>query len=95
MRINDELLTHLEDLSFFTLNPKEKTQVQDDLGPLIALMSELSQARTDDNTECVSPLDGVNIFRDDEVSPSYPREVIMQNAPHKNEEMIIAPKTVD
>ena len=41
------------------------------------------------------PFDNVNDFRDDEVRPSFDRALILQNAPFRNDEMIIAPKTVE
>jgi Asp-tRNA(Asn)/Glu-tRNA(Gln) amidotransferase C subunit len=37
----------------------------------------------------------VNDFRDDIALPSYDRALILENAPVKNDETFIAPKTVE
>jgi aspartyl-tRNA(Asn)/glutamyl-tRNA(Gln) amidotransferase subunit C len=58
-------------------------------------MAKLKDINTDGVAECVSPLDNFNIFRDDESRPSFDRELILQNAPRRNDEFFIAPKTVD
>jgi aspartyl/glutamyl-tRNA(Asn/Gln) amidotransferase C subunit len=42
-----------------------------------------------------SPLDDTNVFRDDEARPSFDRELILKNAPVRNDEFFIAPKTVE
>ena len=38
---------------------------------------------------------GVNALREDEVRPSFNRELILRNAPHRNKEMFMMPKTVE
>jgi aspartyl/glutamyl-tRNA(Asn/Gln) amidotransferase C subunit len=41
------------------------------------------------------PFDDVNNFRPDETKASFERELILKNAPQKNEEMFVVPKTVE
>ena len=36
-----------------------------------------------------------NVMREDETSPSYEREDILKNAPCRNEEYFVVPKTVE
>jgi aspartyl-tRNA(Asn)/glutamyl-tRNA(Gln) amidotransferase subunit C len=99
MQINTELIspcmiTYLEDLSCLTLSDDEKERLTADLQNILNGISKLSELDTGGKTEC-SPHIHVNVFRDDEVRPSLDRELVLKNAPQKNSEMFMAPKTVE
>jgi aspartyl-tRNA(Asn)/glutamyl-tRNA(Gln) amidotransferase subunit C len=95
MQIDDKLLAYLEDLSCLTLSENEKIKLTHDLQEILDYMARLGELKTDGVVERSHPFDNVNIFRDDEVRPSFNRTMILQNAPIKNDEMFIAPKTVE
>jgi aspartyl/glutamyl-tRNA(Asn/Gln) amidotransferase C subunit len=95
MQIDDKLLAYLEDLSCLTLSDSEKTKLTHDLQEILDYMARLGELNTDGVVERSHPFDNVNVFRDDEARPSFDRELILQNAPVRNDEMIIAPKTVE
>jgi len=95
MQIDDKLLEYLEDLSCLTLSDNEKTRLTHDLQEILDYMARLGGLNTDGVVERSHPFDNVNVFRDDEVHPSVDRALILQNAPVKNNEMFIAPKTVE
>jgi len=95
MQIDDNLISYLEDLSCLTLSDAEKIRLSGDLQKILDYMARLSELDTAGVTERSHPFDAVNAFRDDVVSPSIARELILKNAPVKNSEMIIAPKTVE
>jgi aspartyl-tRNA(Asn)/glutamyl-tRNA(Gln) amidotransferase subunit C len=95
MQIDDKLLAYLEDLSCLTLSADEKTRLTHDLQEILAYMARLGELNTDGVIERSHPFDNVNDFRDDEARPSFDRALILKNAPVKNSETIIAPKTVE
>jgi aspartyl/glutamyl-tRNA(Asn/Gln) amidotransferase C subunit len=95
MQIDDKLLSYLEDLSCLTLSDNEKTRLTNDLQEILDYMARLGEIDTDGVVERSHPFDNVNVFRDDEARPSFDRALILQNAPNKNDQMIIAPKTVE
>jgi len=95
MQIDNELIAYLEDLSCLTLSDGEKSRLSADLQKILDYMARLGELDTAGVNERSHPFDDVNVFRDDEVRSSYDRELILMNAPVKNDEMIIAPKTVD
>jgi len=95
MQIDDKLLTYLEDLSCLTLSDNEKIRLTHDLQEILDYMARLGEIDTNGVVERSHPFDNVNVFRDDEVRPSFDRELILQNAPVRNEQMYIAPKTVE
>ena len=95
MQIDDNLISYLEDLSCLTLSDEEKQRLTGDLGDIISGMAKLSELDTSGVSERSHPFDNVNAFREDETAPSVERELIMKNAPNRNDEMFIAPKTVE
>jgi len=108
MQIDDKLISYLEDLSYLTLPADEKLRLSEDLGKILNSIERLSELNTDGVQERShpfepqpnpkgegSPLDNVNVFRDDEVRPSFDRELILKNAPVRNDKFFVAPKTVE
>jgi len=95
MQIDDKLLSYLEDLSCLTFSADEKTKLAKDLQEILDYMARLGELDTNGVVERSHPFDNVNDFRDDTVFPSFNRELILKNAPVRNDEAIIAPKTVE
>ena len=95
MRIDDALIAYLEDLSCLTLSDSEKIRLTGDMQNILNGFERLSELNTEGVPERSHPFDNVNAFREDEVRPSLDRELVLQNAPFKNDECFIAPKTVE
>ncbi|MDR0290514.1 MAG: Asp-tRNA(Asn)/Glu-tRNA(Gln) amidotransferase subunit GatC [Treponema sp.] len=95
MQIDDALISYLEDLSFLTLSDGEKSRLAGDLESILNDFTRLNGLNTDGVPEYSHPFNNANVFRDDEVRPSFDRGLILQNAPVKNDEAFIAPKTVE
>ena len=95
MQIDDKLLAYLEDLSCLTLSDNEKLRLKKDLREILDYMARLGELDTNGVIERSHPFDNVNCFRDDTVRPSFDRELILHNAPVRNDQSIIAPKTVE
>ena len=95
MQIDHNFVQYLEDLSCLTLSTSERSQMAEDLQKIIAGISKISELNTDGAPECIQPFDNVNVFRDDKVFPSLNRDLVLKNAPVKNDEFFIAPKTVE
>jgi aspartyl-tRNA(Asn)/glutamyl-tRNA(Gln) amidotransferase subunit C len=95
MQIDSKLISYLEDLSCLALSDGEKTSLTGDLQKILDYMARLSEIDTNGVNERSHPFDDVNAFRDDEVRASFERELILKNAPVKNDEFTVAPKTVE
>jgi len=95
MRIDAELIAYLEDLSYLTLSGDEKQRITGDLRDILNGMARLGELDTGTVPERSHPFDNVNAFRDDEIQESLDRELILKNAPDRDNEMFIAPKTVE
>jgi len=95
MLIDDKLITYLEDLTFLTLSDDEKSQMAKDMDKIMNTLETICELNTEGVPECTHTFDKANIFRDDVIRPSFYRDLILQNAPFKNDEMFIAPKTLE
>ncbi|MCL2808966.1 MAG: Asp-tRNA(Asn)/Glu-tRNA(Gln) amidotransferase subunit GatC [Treponema sp.] len=95
MRIDNQLISYLEELSCFSLSDNEKNILTADLQNILNGISKIKELNTDGVNERIHPFDNVNVFRDDLVFPSFDRELILKNAQVKNDEFFIAPKTVE
>ena len=95
MQIDNGLIAYLEDLSCLTLSEGEKSRLTGDLQKILDYMARLGELDTTGVNERSHPFDNINCFREDDVRHSFDRGLILKNAPVKNEEMIIAPKTVE
>ena len=95
MQIDEGLMNYLEDLSRLTLSDEEKQRLSGDLRTILNYMERLGELNTDGVPERSHPFDNVNAFREDEVVASFERELLLKNAPVRNAEMFIAPKTVE
>jgi len=93
--IDENLITHLEDLSQLTLSSDERQRLTDDLPEILTFMSKSDELDMSDIAERSRPLDSFCEFRDDEVEPSLERETLLQNAPKRNDTAFVAPKTVE
>jgi len=95
MLIDNQLIAYLEDLSYLTFSDEEKKRLEEDLGKIFKNISVLNNLNTDDVKEFKHSFDNVNAFREDKVQPSFDRELILKNAPVRNDEFFVAPKTVE
>jgi aspartyl-tRNA(Asn)/glutamyl-tRNA(Gln) amidotransferase subunit C len=95
MQIDSKLISYLEDLSCLALSDGEKTSLTGDLQKILDYMARLGEIDTNGVPERSHPFDDVNAFRDDEVRASLERVFVLQNAPVRNDEFTVAPKTVE
>ena len=94
IRIDEGLISYLEDLSYLTLTAEEKDRLMGDLEEILGGMARLSEFDAENVPECSHPFDNTNAFREDVPQASLDRELILKNAPDRGEDMFIVPKTV-
>ena len=95
MRIDDELIVYLEGLSKLELTPREREQAKAELGEFIGYMAKLSEADTQGLPALPHPFGLTNRFREDEIEPSLPRELVLRGAAEKDEQCYQVPQTVE
>ena len=94
MEIRREEVAHVAKLSKLALSEAELGQMQQALAEILADMKTLGELEMGDVSVSKDvPL--VNVFREDVIQPSTPRDVLLQNAPARNADSMIVPKTVE
>ena len=95
MEITGEMVDYVAALSRLRLSDEERERVRGDLGSIIGYMDVLRNI----DTEGIEPMSHVfaikNVFRSDEAEPSFDREAILANAPMRDGETFLVPKTVE
>lgn len=95
MKIDDELIAYLEELSRLRLPDEEREAAKENLAGILEYMSVLDELNME-NTEAVShPFPFTNRFREDEAAPSFEREKLLANAPRQKDGCFRAPRTVE
>lgn len=88
-------LERLADLARLSLAGEDREQLNEELEQIIGYMSMLDGLDTDG----VEPMHHViplkNILREDFISPSPPRELLLQNAPDTDGECWLVPRAVE
>ncbi len=95
MKITSELVDYISELSRLKLPEEEKEKVAGELERIIGYMDALNAL----DTTGVEPLSHVfpvkNVFREDEVRPSFDRAELLKCAPSADGETYLVPKTVE
>ena len=95
MKITEEQVEHVARLARLAISEKEKELFTRQLGEILTYIEKLKELNTSkvDPTPHVLPMK--NIFREDEVRPSLPREEILKNAPDRTEDFFRVPKIIE
>ena len=86
---------HVARLARLELSPEEKERMRGQLDAILGYVDQLQRIDTTDvpPTSHVLPL--VNVFREDEVRPSYPGEAMLANAPDPDGERFGVPRILE
>ncbi len=95
MKITTELVDYISQLSRLSLPEEEKEAMAAQLERIVAYMDLLSQL----DTTGIEPMSHVfpvkNVLRPDVAEPSLDRAALLANAPARDGEMFLTPKSVE
>jgi aspartyl-tRNA(Asn)/glutamyl-tRNA(Gln) amidotransferase subunit C len=95
MKITDDLIDYIGELSRLELSAEEKEARKRDLTDILNYMDKLNEINTDGLPEMTHPFDAVNRFRDDELKNGDRRAEMLQNAPDRKGDYFKVFKTVE
>lgn len=95
MKITDELIDYIGELSRLELSAEEKEARKNDLTDILDYMDKLNQLDTDGVTPMTHPFDEVNRVREDVVTNKDRREEMLANSPDKKGDYFKVFKTVE
>lgn len=95
MKITGEMVDYIAELSRLEVSPEDKAKVADELGTIIGYVEKMNDLDTS-GIEAMSHVSELkNVFREDVVKPSIDRELLLKEAPLRDNESFVVPKTVE
>lgn len=95
MKITKEIVECVANLSKIKLDEKSTAKMQSELGAIIEYMEILNSLDTKDIEPMSHVFSITNVMRDDEISNSYDREELLNNAPEHTNETFVVSNTID
>jgi aspartyl-tRNA(Asn)/glutamyl-tRNA(Gln) amidotransferase subunit C len=95
MKIKDELIDYLCELSRLELSGAEREARKKDLNDILDYMDKLGELDTAGLPEMTHPFDASNRFREDVVTNADRRGEMLENAPDKKGDFFKVFKTVE
>lgn len=86
MKISRDEVLHIARLARIALTEEEIIRLSEQLSNLLDNFEILQQVNTDDVPPTAQSVDLQSVTRDDEVTPSFPPEDILANAPRRDED---------
>lgn len=82
-------------LARLRFTPEELDQFTSQLSQILSYVGQLGELDTDDVEPLSHPLELRNVFREDELGESLPRDVALANAPCHDGEFFLVPPVLD
>jgi len=95
MKITEEMVDYISELSRLELGSEDRARMAGELESVINYVELLNGL----DTAGIEPMSHVlqvkNVLRPDEVQPSLDRELLLKEAPERDAESFVVPKTVE
>lgn len=95
MAISEEEIVHIAKLASLNLSDAEIERYSNDMTEILEFANMINSVDTDEITETIATNENYNVFRKDEVIQSIDRDILLKNAPSKDEGMFRIPKVIN
>ena len=95
MKIDDQLISRLENLARLQLSATEKEGLKTDLTNILCMVEKLQELDVEDVEPLVYLNEAVNRQREDLISNQVDREAALRNAPDQDGTFFRVPKVID
>ena len=95
MKINDDLIEYIGNLSRLHLSDEEKDARKNDLSDILDYMEKLNEIDTEGLPEMTHPFEKNNRFREDEITNADSSGEMLSNAPDRKDNYFKVFKTVE
>lgn len=95
MHIDDGLLTKLEKLSSLKIGDDKREEIERQLSEILSFVDILNELDLEDLKAVVSSIEGGTPFREDIGVKSDAVDIILKNAPSRNERFFVVPKIIE
>ena len=94
MSVTRKEIEHIAELARLQLKENELEEYTLQLNKILDYVEKLNELDTKNVKQLSHPVEGENVFREDELKPSVDREEALKNAPSKNDEFFKVPKVI-
>lgn len=95
MKVNEELIDHIANLSKLSFEGAQKEAIRQDLERMISFVDKLSELDTTGVEPLIFMSEEVNRLREDVVHQEITHEDALRNAPKKDSDYFRIPKVLD
>ncbi|WP_245569322.1 Asp-tRNA(Asn)/Glu-tRNA(Gln) amidotransferase subunit GatC [Lewinella cohaerens] len=95
MKIDDQLISRLENLARLQLSATEKEGLKTDLTNILGMVEKLQKLDVEDVEPLVYLNEAVNRQREDVINNQVDREAALRNAPDQDGTFFRVPKVID
>lgn len=95
MKITKETVKYLSDLAMLNVSDAEADKISEEMEKMVAFVDKLSEIDTTGIEPTIFMTNQQNVFRDDQIQPSYDRDEMLKNAPEKQAGCYVVPKIVE
>lgn len=94
MPVGRKDVEHIAELARLKFTEEELDNFTGQLNEILAYVEKLNELDTEKVEPLSHPIEGSNVFREDEVKPSISTEDALKNAPKKDEQFFHVPKVI-
>jgi len=95
MKITQQKVEYVAKLARLSLTDEQKERLTGEMGNIISFADKLSELDTSGVEASAHAIAVENVFREDEIKPSYNRDEILANAPSQQSGCFSVPKIVE
>lgn len=95
MKISREEVKHVANLARLRFDEGELEKFTDQLNAILTYIDKLNELDTSEVEPTYHVLDLVNVFREDQIQPSLPREAALANAPERADGFFQVPRIIE
>jgi aspartyl-tRNA(Asn)/glutamyl-tRNA(Gln) amidotransferase subunit C len=94
MSVTKEEVLKIAELAKLKIPENKIEKYTEDLNSILSYMEKLNEIDTSDVEPLLHPLEGSNVFREDELRPSINTENALKNAPERTDAYFKVPKVI-
>lgn len=94
MQVEKEEILHIAKLACLNIKDEEIEEYRKNLQDILNWVNIVNRVDTSNINETIGSTNNVNVFREDEIKEFEDKELLLQNAPEKENNMFNIPKVI-
>ena len=94
MQVEKEEILHIANLACLNIKDEEIEEYRKNLQDILNWVNIVNRVDTSNINETIGSTNNVNVFREDEIKEFEDKELLLQNAPEKENNMFNIPKVI-